>query len=44
MNHYDFLAGTLFFVMLIVSSMPLGRYMARVFSGEPTLIDRKSVV
>ncbi|HSV97558.1 MAG TPA: potassium-transporting ATPase subunit KdpA [Spirochaetota bacterium] len=40
MNHYDFPAGMLFFAMLIVSSIPLGRYMAKVFAGEPTLISR----
>lgn len=40
MNHYDFLVGALFFTVLIVSSIPLGSYMARVFSGEPTLISR----
>ncbi len=40
MNHYDFLAGMLFFVMLIVSSIPLGYYMARVFAGEPTILSR----
>ncbi|MGV7927475.1 MAG: potassium-transporting ATPase subunit KdpA [Spirochaetota bacterium] len=40
MNYYDFPAGIPFFALLIVSSMRLGRYMARVFAGEPTLISR----
>lgn len=36
----DILLFVLFFAMLILLTLPLGRYMARVFSGEKTFMDK----
>src|SRR4030042_6524022 len=36
--NYDYIALILFFALLIAASIPLGKYMARVFSGERTFI------
>ena len=35
----DFLAVAFTVVLLVATSVPLGRYMARVFTGEPTPLD-----
>jgi K+-transporting ATPase ATPase A chain len=34
MNHYDITFAIIFFAVLIALAVPLGKYMARVFSGE----------
>ncbi len=38
MNSYDIVAGILFLAIVIVFSVFLGRYMAKVFNGERTLL------
>jgi len=38
----DFAQVALFFVVLVVASAPLGRYVARVYEGKPTLLTKLS--
>lgn len=40
MNLYDWLQIVVFFAVLLVAVKPLGGYMARVFSGEKTILSR----
>ena len=38
MNYYDIIAAIIFFAIVIAFSIPLGRYMSRVFNGEHTFM------
>jgi len=38
MNNYDITTAIIFFIILISFSIPLGRYMARVYTGERTFM------